>query len=71
LNILTSNYSTSNRTSAREEVAMLAPMNEDLARLRRAELREQACRDRQERLALAARTRRWLPRRKRVDSTAC
>lgn len=33
---------------------MLAPMNEEIARIRGEELREQACRDRQERLAVKA-----------------
>ena len=37
-----------------EEDAMLGPLTDEIARLRRADLREQACRDRQEHIALKA-----------------
>jgi hypothetical protein len=53
---------------------MLGAMNAEIARLRRAELRERACRDRQGRVALAAAgTRRvWtLPRRRRAGDLPC
>ena len=33
---------------------MLGPLTDEIARLRRADLREQACRDRQEHIALKA-----------------
>jgi hypothetical protein len=53
---------------------MLGPLTDEIARLRRADLREQACRDRQERIALrAGREERWyapLLRRLRSDDAA-
>jgi hypothetical protein len=54
---------------------MLGPLTDEIARLRRADLREQACRDRLEQIALGAAGDRWrmpLFRRKRqveIDST--
>ena len=49
---------------------MLAPINEEIARLRRIELRERACRDRQERLAVQAGSRRgWFARKRRGESS--
>jgi len=55
-----------------EEDAMLGPLTDEIARLRRADLREQACRDRQEHIALnAAGADRWrlplLRRRRTVE----
>lgn len=53
---------------------MFGPLSDEIARLRAADLRLQACRDRQERIALRAageeRRRFPLARRKRVDGYA-
>lgn len=54
---------------------MLGPLTDEIARLRRADLREQACRDRLERIALKAAggDRRRMPlmlRKRRVDIDA-
>jgi hypothetical protein len=42
------------KESSRKEDAMLGPLMDEIGRLRAADLRLQACRDRQERIALRA-----------------